>query len=129
MENGFLVDLEQRLVRMETSAKTEIIHNQERSENILKIWTRRNNSSWTKYSPDHYQLVKVNRSSPLSIITVTHMEEEVEQVDFRVDISQPPDPVLVQFLASNLRREVWSKSLRKNVLVPSFSPDSILLWV
>ena len=105
MENGFLVDLEQRLVRMETSAKTEIIHNQERSENILKIWTRRN-SSWTKYSPDHYQLVKVNKASPLSIIMVTHMEEEVEQVDFRVDISQPPDPVLVQFLASNLRREV-----------------------
>ena len=105
MENGFLVDLEQRLVRMETSVKTEIIHNQEGSENILKIWTRRNNSSLTKYSPDHYQLVKVNKAS-LSIIMVTHMEEEVEQVDFRVDISQPPDPVLVQFLASNLRREV-----------------------
>ena len=128
MENGFLVDLEQRLIRMETSAKTEIIHNQEGSENILKIWTRRNNSSWTKYSPDHYQLVKVNKDSPLSIITVTHMEEEVEQVDFRVDISQPPDPVLVQFLASNLRREVVEK-VAKNVLVPSFSPDSILLWV
>lgn len=108
MEKRFLLALEQRLTRMEPIARAELIQSSLGRENILKIWTTsRRSSSLTKYSPDHYHLVRVNNTpSSLSILTVTHMEEEVEQVDFMVDLSQPPDPVLVQFLSSNLSRQM-----------------------
>lgn len=106
MESTFLFELEQRLTRMEGSARAELLHNLGR-QNILKIWTTsRTSSSLTMYSPDHYHLVRVNNPSSLSILTLTHMEEEVQQVDFMVDLSQPPDPVLIQFLSSNLSRQV-----------------------
>ena len=128
MEKRFLLDLEQRLTRMEPIARAELIHNNLGRENILKIWTTcMRSSSVTKYSPDHYHLVRVNNTpSSLSILTLTHMEEEVEQVDFMVDLSQPPDPVLVQFLASNLSRQVNNDQNEK--LLTYTSPDAILLW-
>ena len=110
MESAFLSELEQRLTRMEGSARAELLHDEATIEkNILKIWkanTSRKHFSLTKYSPDHYHLVRVNNLSSLSILTLTHMEEEVQQVDFMVDLSQPPDPVLVSFLSSNLSRQV-----------------------
>ena len=106
MESKFLLELKQRLTRMEATARTELILNPGR-EATLKIWTSRRNSSLTKYSPDHYHLVRVNSSSSLSILTLTHMEEEVEEeVDFKVDLAKPPDPELLQFLSSNLSRQV-----------------------
>ena len=106
MESKFLLELEQRLTRMEGTARTELILNPGR-EATLKIWTSRRNSSLTKYSPDHYHLMRVNSSSSLSILTLTHMEEEVEEeVDFKVDLVQSPDPALLQFLCSNLSRQV-----------------------
>ena len=129
MEKRFLLDLEQRLTRMEPIARAELIQNTLGRESILKIWTSsRRSSSVTKYSPDHYHLVRVNNSpSSLSILTVTHMEEELQQVDFMVDLSQPPDPVLVQFLSSNLSRQV--KDDQKNLCNMNPSPDAILLWI
>ena len=109
MESRFLLELDQQLTRLEASARAELLHNLGK-ENILKIWTTsKKSSSMTKYSPDHYHLVRVNNPSSLSILTLTHMEEEIQQVDFMVDISQPPDPVLVQFLSSNLSRQVKAK--------------------
>ena len=105
MERTFLLALEQQLTRMEVSARAELIQNQRR-ENMLKIWSSMKSSSVTKYSPDHYHLVKVNNGLSLTIMTLTHMEEEVQQVDFEVDLAKPPNPVLVQFLSSNLCREV-----------------------
>ena len=103
------MELDQQLTRLEASARAELLHNMGK-ENILKIWTAsKKSSSLTKYSPDHYHLVRVNNPSSLSILTLTHMEEEVQQVDFMVDLSQPPDPVLVQFLSSNLSRQVKAK--------------------
>ena len=91
MERTFLLELEQQLTRMEVSARAELIHNQRR-ENMLKIWSSMKSSSVTKYSPDHYHLVKVNNGLSLTIMTLTHMEEEVQQVDFEVDLAKPPQP-------------------------------------
>jgi len=49
----------------------------------------------------------MNSTSSLSILTLTHMEEEVEEeVDFSVDLVQPPEPTLLQFLYSNLSRQM-----------------------
>ena len=122
----FLSELEHRLTRMEGSARAELLHNLG-GENILKVWTTsRKSSSPTKYSPDHYHLVRVNNPSSLSILTLTHMEEEVQQVDFMVDLSQPPDPVLIQFLSSNLSRQVTK--IKSFVSKTLHSPDAILQW-
>ena len=106
MESKFLLELEERLTRMEATARAELIFNAGR-ETALKIWTSSRTSSLTKYSPDLYHLVRVNSSSSLSILTLTHMEEEVEEeVDFKVDLARPPDLALLQFLCSNLSRQV-----------------------
>jgi len=106
MESKFLLELEQMLTRMDATARAELILNPGK-EIALKIWTSRRNSSLTKYSPDHYHLVRVNSSSSLSILTLTHMEEEVEEeVDFKVDLAKPPDPKLLQFLSSNFSRQM-----------------------
>ena len=124
MERTFLLELEQQLTRMEVSARAELIQNQRR-ENMLKIWSSMKSSSVTKYSPDHYHLVKVNNGLSLTIMTLTHMEEEVQQVDFEVDLAKPPNPVLVQFLSSNLCREVIA-GIRKYCRNRNLSPDAIL---
>jgi hypothetical protein len=106
MESKFLMELEQRLTRMEPTARTELILKPGRGA-ALKIWTSSRNSSLTKYSPDHYHLVRMKSTSSLSILTLTHMEEEVEEeVEFSVDLVQPPEPALLQFLYSNLSRQV-----------------------
>ena len=124
------MELDQQLTRLEASARAELLHNMGK-ENILKIWTTsKKSSSMTKYSPDHYHLVRVNNPSSLSILTLTHMEEEVQQVDFMVDLSQPPDPVLVQFLSSNLSRQVKAKQNQNSFVtkIPKTRCNSVMGW-
>ena len=108
-EDEYLNDLDQKLVFNNKTAKVERLPNAG-GLGILKI--TRNPTEWSstcllKYSPPFFTLVSLTGSS-LSIVTLTHNEETVEEVDFKVDLRQAPDEALVDFVSNSLQRQVGS---------------------
>lgn len=108
-EDEYLNDLDQKLVFNNKTAKIERLPN---AEGLKTLKITRNPTEWSstcllKYSPPFFTLVSLTGSS-LSIVTLTHNEETVEEVDFKVDLSQTPDEALVDFVSNSLRRQVGS---------------------
>ena len=106
-EDDYLDDLQQKLVGSNQTAKIERLPN---AEGLKTIQILRNPAEWSstsllKYSPPFFTLVSLTGSS-LSIVTLTHNEETVEEVDFKVDLNQAPDEALVDFVSNSLGRQV-----------------------
>ena len=108
-ENEYLEDLQQKLVGNNQAAKIERLPN---AEGLKTLKITRNPTEWSstcllKYSPPFFTLVSLTGSS-LSIVTLTHNEETVEEVDFKVDLRQAPDEALVDFVSNSLGSQVKS---------------------
>ena len=107
METDYLADIQQRLLGGNPTLRVECMTSCEGLK-TLKICKKQ--AEWSspviKYSPGQFTLITITSDSSLSVVRLSHTEEVIEEVDFKVDLGQPPDSALVEFISNSLIRKV-----------------------
>jgi len=107
METDYLADIQQSLLGGNPTLRVECMTSCEGLK-TLKICKKQ--AEWSspviKYSPGQFTLITITSDSSLSVVRLSHTEEVIEEVDFKVDLGQPPDSALVEFISNSLVRKV-----------------------
>ena len=112
METDYLADIQQSLLGGNPTLRVECMISCNGLK-TLKICKKQ--AEWSspviKYSPGQFTLITITSDSSLSVVRLSHTEEVIEEVDFKVDLGQPPDSALVEFISNSLIRKVDRKFL------------------
>merc|ERR1712008_11799 len=82
-----------------------------------------------KYSPGQFTLITITSDSSLSVVRLSHTEEVIEEVDFKVDVNKEPEPALVDFISNSLSRQVQlcHGYEEQSVMLSNMQPTQVLI--